>query len=58
MAERTRNLIAYGPPGTGKTYLANHFAVYYLLWHNVSPRTTSNWQAVLENDLTMLGGVA
>ncbi|MDI9549134.1 MAG: hypothetical protein QM346_16195, partial [Chloroflexota bacterium] len=56
MAERTRNLIAYGPPGTGKTYLANHFAVYYLLWHNVSPETANDyWQAVLENDLTTLG---
>ena len=34
IASRTRNVILYGAPGTGKTWVANHFAHYYLLHHN------------------------
>lgn len=52
VADRTRNIILYGPPGTGKTWLANHFANYFLLWHNVSPEQASQyWQAVTNDDL-------
>jgi 5-methylcytosine-specific restriction protein B len=49
----TNNLILYGPPGCGKTWLANHFATYFLLHENVSPeKAASYWQAVLNGDET------
>lgn len=47
IAERTRNIILYGPPGTGKTWIANHFANYFLMYHNSSPDMADQyWQAV------------
>ncbi len=47
MAERTRNTLLFGPPGTGKTWLVNHFANYFLLYHNSSPVAADRyWQAV------------
>ena len=46
--ELTRNILLYGPPGTGKTWLVNHFANYFLLYHNVSPaKAEAYWQAVV-----------
>jgi 5-methylcytosine-specific restriction endonuclease McrBC GTP-binding regulatory subunit McrB len=54
IASRTRNIIFYGPPGTGKTWLVNHFATYFLLFHNVSPTEAEKyWQAVATNDDTL-----
>lgn len=46
-ASRTANLLVSGPPGTGKTWLVQQFAVFYLLWNNVSPdEALRYWQAV------------
>lgn len=48
----TRNLILYGPPGTGKTWVVNHFANYFLLYHNASPKKANEyWHAVQKRDL-------
>lgn len=48
----TRNIILYGPPGTGKTWVVNHFANYFLLTHNLSPkRADEYWNAVQQRDL-------
>ena len=50
-AELTRNILLYGPPGTGKTWLVNHFANYFLLYHNVSRvKAEAYWQAVVTRD--------
>lgn len=49
----TRNLILYGPPGTGKTWVVNHFANYFLLYHNRLPHEANTyWHAVQNRDLT------
>lgn len=51
VSERTRNILLYGPPGTGKTYIINHFANYFLLYHNISPdKANDYWRAVTEKD--------
>jgi 5-methylcytosine-specific restriction protein B len=52
VSERTRNILLYGPPGTGKTYIVNHFANYFLLYHNISPdKANDYWRAVTEKDV-------
>jgi hypothetical protein len=51
VSARTRNILLYGPPGTGKTYIVNHFANYFLLYHNISPdKANDYWRAVTEKD--------
>jgi len=49
--KRTRNILVYGPPGTGKTWLVNHFANYFLLYHNISPaKANEYWQAAKSSE--------
>ena len=51
LSSKNRNIILYGPPGTGKTWLAQHFAVFYLLYQNQSPQAADEyWQALQKGD--------
>ena len=48
----SRNVIVSGPPGTGKTWVVHHFANYFLLHHNVSPRSAQDyWTAIRTGDM-------
>ena len=51
LTRNTHNIILYGPPGTGKTWLINHFANYFLLYHNLSAEDADEyWQSVKDDD--------
>src|SRR5262249_11546497 len=57
-AKKTHNVILYGPPGVGKTWLVNHFAIFFLLHHNLSPETAGQYgQAVVNGDVAVCQGL-